>query len=436
MKALFKIQKVAKTAQPTLNYTLTLKGKQRETLDLNARVGEVITSPDLQHLQPALKAGSKDAIKAASERIESHTRLFAKAGKTNKGKEARHRDHFTLSAPSGMSHKEFEKLAKKAMPDLAKQLKLNTWVGVFHLDCEHPHFHITSDAYAPSLGRGQRRHIDKDKLEELDSMSWTKHFDAPTPTLDAKRSKRGEKILNVAFKGTSKEKVDFASNVFEHLGGKIDTVEKMAKKLEKLNLPKDYKLNFYDKAGELKTSASITDGKTTLRLSQLVKQKENYEKTEQFKNVHTKLNPPKPKVKTKAKGYTFKTPKIGKLLNIAKNVKQGAEDMTKIPGMIARAAIAATPLGKAVNAAEIAVDVAKKVIDEPKEPKPEKKDYTKLIEDWVNTPATDEELAAWKAEEAEKAAIAKKDAEREQSLLEKKAERAATRIDKNNEPTI
>lgn len=321
MKALFKVQRVGKAARPILKYVLTLKSSQKVSkMDKGARVGDVLVSDDMKHLQAGLKAADRVAITAAAKQIESHTRIWT-------CDKHRHRDHFTISAPAGMSHKLFRKLAIKAIPELAIALKLMSYVAVIHKDCKHPHLHIIADAYAPSIGKGVRRHITKDRLNKLISMEWTKHFKAPTPSINTNRSERGKEILKESFKNTNKAKVDLAASVYKALDGKIYNVDVMVKKLKRAKL--DGVTDFFDKKGKCKPSASVTgnDG-TKLRLSHMVKNADLYKETQQFIDVDSTLTKPKKTKNTKKVSYKFTTPVA--LTHLFKSGRLAVKTLTKM----------------------------------------------------------------------------------------------------------
>lgn len=452
MKALLRIQRAGVNALPTVKYILTLKGGQKaeRDKDIDARVGNIYTSDDLKDVDLSTTEGREEA----ATKIEGwdtycktkHTTKTDKRGKKKRVR-CRKREHITISALPGGSHVDFEKRLVKSLPKLTKDLDIKTYVLVFHVDCAHPHAHLVCEAYAPSIGKGARRHISKSQLDDLNKNTWTKEFDAPSVTAPEKSSDRSKRYKAKKIKSWSDDKIELAAKLHHYAPSyKVGDASALVA-VDMPELTKDFKkVN-----GELKKSASVKDGNTTLRLNTYQKmlhvlQEDPVfkEKLKSLRNAYSgdsaqsggglggvvskkpatptakkvaktaPIKKKKPKPKTKAKGYAFKTPKIGKLLHIAKNVKQGAEDMTRIPGMIARAAIAATPLGKAVNAAEMVVDVAKKVVDEPK---PEKPDYTKNIEAFMNSvdPATG--LKQWQLVE-----IAREKKEKKEAVKKKRRE--------------
>jgi len=272
MKALIRAVTGGGAALASVKYVLTLKGGAREEkkADLGARVGKTWVSDDLQNVD--LSNHTKIA-----EMIEAPTKLWCSPN-------ARHRDHFVVSAPNGASFEDFEQLVPEMLKDLTKEIEISTYLAVTHRDCPHPHVHVICDAYAPGVGRGRRRHFDKDELLELDSMDWTQAFGTPTPDVGAKHSARGVSILASKFKGAPKSKVDLCAQVVKSLGGVITDVGTMVRKLEKLeNLP--FKLNLRTKRGKIKDSAVIIGGSAKVRLDWIIKHESNLLNTEQFKQI-------------------------------------------------------------------------------------------------------------------------------------------------------
>ncbi len=266
MKSIFKIQKTAVTAKPILNYILTLKKGDRvdKVMDLNARVGAVIVSEDLEDLD---MTNYKDRAKAG-RKIEALTRNYAKTKHTRKrGRKssARHREHYTISAEAGEDHKEFEIRLKKALPELCKELKINTFVCAVHVDCKHPHAHIICDAFAPAIGKGQRRHICKTKLGILNENEWTKHFDSPSLGGVANDiSDRSKEVKTELLKGWSKKKLELAA--FLHFMG-VKTLEDFGKVRLRKKMTRRYKR----KNRELYSRPSINNNGVSLSYSHFAK---------------------------------------------------------------------------------------------------------------------------------------------------------------------
>jgi len=288
MKALIKVVSGGGEALASVRYVLTLKGGKGVEMagDLGARVGQVWVSHDLQGVD--LK--NHDEI---AQRIEAPTRLWCSS---NHG---RHRDHFVLSSPSGASSEEFEALAPQMLEDLVKELEISTYLAVTHVDCLHPHVHVICDAYAPGVGRGQRRHFDKSALLDLDSMEWTRAFEAPTPDLGAEHSSRGKQILATKFKGAPEKKVDLCAELVRALGGKIEDVETMVKKLESIpDLP--FSMNARKKCGKIKPSAVIESNGVKVRLDWLIKHENNLFRTKQFEELRLQEKEASQKPKTRS----------------------------------------------------------------------------------------------------------------------------------------
>jgi len=266
MKSILKIQKTAVTAKPILNYILTLKKGDRvdKTMDLNARVGAVIVSDDLKDLD---MNDHRDRGKAAKQ-IETWTRDYAKTKNTRKrGRKssARHREHYTISAAAGEDHKDFEARLRKALPELCKDIQIKTFVCAVHVDCNHPHAHIICDAFAPAIGKGQRRHICKTKLGMLNENEWTKYFDSPSlGGVATDISDRSKEVKTELLKGWSKKKLELAA--FLHFMG-VKTLENFGK----VKLGKKMTRRYKRKNGELYSRPSINNNGVSLSYSHFAK---------------------------------------------------------------------------------------------------------------------------------------------------------------------
>ena len=277
MKALIKVVTGGGSAVASVKYVLSLKGGNaaEKQGDLGARVGKVWVSEDLKGV--SLKNPTAEDFDEIADAIEAPTRLWC-------SRKGRHRDHYVISSPSNSSAALFEALVPQMLGDLVKELEINTYLAVIHKDCEHPHVHVICDAYAPGVGVGPRRHLDRDALHELDSMKWTKAFEAPTPELGAKRSKRGNAISAKKFKGAPKLKVDLCAKVLKALDGKMGDVESMVHFLEGLeNLP--FKLDARSKNGKIKQSAVIECNGVKARLDWMIKNEANLFRTRQFEEM-------------------------------------------------------------------------------------------------------------------------------------------------------
>jgi len=287
MKALIKVVTGGGSAVASVKYVLSLKGGNaaEKQGDLGARVGKVWVSEDLKGVD--LKNPTAEDFDEIADAIEAPTRLWC-------SRKGRHRDHYVISSPCNSSAALFEAMVPKMLGDLVKVLEINTYLAVIHKDCEHPHVHVICDAYAPGVGVGPRRHLDRDTLHELDSMKWTKAFEAPTPELGAKRSKRGNAISAKKFKGVSEGKVDLCAKVLKALNGKMNDVESMVHFLEGLeDLP--FKLAARSKNGKIKQSAVIESNGVKARLDWMIKNEANLFRTRQFEEMLQEIEEEKKK---------------------------------------------------------------------------------------------------------------------------------------------
>lgn len=316
MKALLRIQRTGVNAQPAINYILTLKGGQKaeRDKDVNARVGSIHISDDLKDVDLSTPVGRKEA----SERIEAwdiycktkHTIKTDKRG-NKKRIRCRKREHITISALLGESHAEFEDRLVKSLPQLTKDLGIKTYVLATHIDCDHPHAHLVCEAYAPSIGRGARRHISKTLLNELNNNSWTKEFEAPSVTSPDKCSERSKRYKNKKLQKWDAQKIELAATL-HHYAPTYRTGDAGA--LISIDMPTLTK-NFRSVTGELKKSASVKDGKTTLRLVTYQKMLHVLQEDEIFKEKLKSLNAlkkPVPKRSVKKTTYTLATPRAVK----------------------------------------------------------------------------------------------------------------------------
>lgn len=115
-------------------------------------------------------------------------------------------------------------------------------------------------------------------------MEWTQSFEKPTPDLGAQHSSRGKDILARKFKGAPEAKVNLCAEVVRALGGKIEEVETMVKKLESIpELP--FFMNARTSRGRIKDSAVIKSDGADVRLDWLIKHESNLLKTKQFEEV-------------------------------------------------------------------------------------------------------------------------------------------------------
>lgn len=293
MKTIFKIQKTAVTAKPILNYILTLKKGDRvdKGMDINARIGAVIVSDDLQGLD---MTNHKDRA-SAGRKIETWTRNYAKTKHTRKrGRKssARHREHYTISAEAGEDHKDFEVRLKKALPELCAELNINTFVCVLHVDCKHPHAHIICDAFAPAIGKGERRHICKTKLKMLNENEWTKHFDSPSLGGVANDiSDRSKTVKTELLNGWSKKKLELAAFLY-HKG--VKDLESFGK----VKLGNKVTRRYKRKNGELYSRPSIKCNGVSLSYSHFAKNLPALLENKNFKAEIEKLNTPSTHINT------------------------------------------------------------------------------------------------------------------------------------------